>query len=112
MRRWFCALGLTLAACFSNEPQLRPTSVSQRGGIELLVDTAAVRGSGAAIVLVDGVPANTVVIEAPGLLRAQLPTLPRTGRVDVEVLFADGTTIVMDEALEVLEPELEVRARH
>jgi hypothetical protein len=38
--------------------------------------------------------------------------LPRTGWVDVEVLFADGTSIVMDEALEVLEPELEVRARY
>jgi hypothetical protein len=67
---------------------------------------------GAAIVLVDGMPAHTVVTEAPGLLRAQLPTLPRTGWVDVEVAFADGTSIVMDEALEVLEPELEVRARN
>ena len=63
------------------------------------------------MVLVDGVPTHTVVVEAPGLLRVRLPSLPRTGTVDVEVAFADGTVLRMDGALEVVAPELDVRAR-
>jgi hypothetical protein len=78
--------------------------------VELLVNTRA-QGSGAAIVLVDGVPAHAVVIDAPGLVRAQLPSLPRAGDIDVEVFFADGTAIRMDGALEVVESELSVRVR-
>lgn len=102
---------LTLAGCSGSEPELRPSTVSQRGGVELIVDTATSH-SGAAIVLVDGVPTHSTVLEAPGVLRVQLPSLPRTGTVDVEVAFADGTVVRMPGALEVVAPVLDVRARN
>jgi hypothetical protein len=104
-------VGSAVAGCLASEPQLRPSTVSQRGGVELIVDIGTPR-SGPAIVLVDGVPAHTVVNEAPGRLRVRLPSLPRTGQVDVEVEFADGTAIHIGNALEVVAPELDVRARN
>lgn len=76
-----------------------------------MVDTAT-STTGPAIVLVGDVPAHHVVVEAPGLLRVQLPSLPRTGTVDVVVSFADGTVVRMADALEVAAPELDVRARN
>jgi hypothetical protein len=104
-------VGAALMGCLTSEPELRPSTVTQRGGVELVVDTATAARGGPAIVLIDGVPAHTVVIEAPGLLRVRLPSLPRSGMVDVEVSFANGTAIRMEGALEVVAPELEVRAR-
>lgn len=103
-------LGLALAGCLATESELRPVSVSQRGGVDLHLHVPELRG-GAVIVIVDGVPAHSVVHEAPGLLRARLPALPRSGDVDVEVLFADASVIRLEAALEVVAPELEVRAR-
>lgn len=101
----------TLSGCTGSEPELRPSIVSQRGGVELIVDTATPQ-SEPAIVLVDGIPTHSTVVEAPGLLRVRLPSLPRTGVVDVEVAFADGTVVRMQRALEVVAPELDVRARN
>ncbi|MFO7561696.1 MAG: hypothetical protein R6X02_03545 [Enhygromyxa sp.] len=40
-----------------------------------------------------------------------MPSLPRTGHVDVELLFADATVVRLEAAIEVVAPELEVRAR-
>ena len=105
-------LASALAGCMGSEPELRPSTVSQRGGVELIVDTATAPRSGPVIVLVDGIPTHSVVVEAPGLLRVRLPSLPRTGEVDVEVAFADGTVVRMERALEVVAPELDVRARN
>ena len=111
MRRLSAALlGLALAGCLATESELRPARVSQRGGIDLHLRVPESRG-GAVIVIVEGVPAHSVVHEAPGLVRARLPALPRTGVVDVEILFADASVIRLEGALEVVAPELEVRAR-
>jgi hypothetical protein len=103
-------LGLALIGCSTGEPELWPTRVSQHGGVDLHLRVTTPRGS-AVIVLVDGVPAHSVIVEAPGLLRARLPALPRAGEVDVEVLFADATTVRLPGSIEVVAPELEVRAR-
>lgn len=76
----------------------------------MVVDTGTT-ASGPAIVLVDGIAANSVVIEAAGVLRVRLPSLPSIGLVDVEVSFGDGTVVDIEDGLEVTPPELEVRAR-
>lgn len=111
MRSLGVLVGSALVGCLASEPKLRPSRVSQAGGVELVVDTGTASPGGSAIVLVDGIPAHTVMREAPGLLRVQLPSLPRAGMVDVEVSFADGTVVRLEDALEVVAPELEVRAR-
>lgn len=103
-------------ACSPARPELSPGRVSQAGGVELWVRLGRAApgraaGEGGAIVLVDGVPAHSTVRERPGLLRVRLPSLPRTGRVDVEVEFADGTSIAVPGGLEVVSPEFAVRAR-
>jgi len=104
-------LALTVTGCPRSEPRLRPTTVSQHGGVELQLAVPSKRERGAAIVLVDGIPVQSVVFESPGVIRARLPSLPRTGYVDVEVLFADDSTVHLPGALEVVAPKLNVRAR-
>lgn len=102
---------LALLACPAAAPELHPATVSQTGGVELSLSIGRVAGEGSAIVLVDGLPTHSTVVEAPGLLRVRLPPLPRGGRVDIEVEFADGTSIEIPSGLEVRSPGLEVRAR-
>jgi hypothetical protein len=100
-----------LLACSTAGPEVSPGRISQAGGVELWVRLGRAAGEGGAIVLVDGVPAHSTVLERPGLLRVRLPSLPRTGLVDVEVEFADGTSLGVPGGLEVVSPELAVRAR-
>jgi hypothetical protein len=99
---------LVLASCCSSERELSPTTVSQRGGEELHVWVGEHDGDGGVVVLVDGVPAHSALIMAPGLVRARLPSVPRPGEVDVEVLVADGTSVRVAR-LEVTAPLLDVR---
>jgi hypothetical protein len=101
---------LAVGGCGPVEPSLRPTRVSQRGNVALYVELDQ-PAAGPVIVLVDGYPAHSVVVEGPRLVRAQLPSLARTGEVDVEVVFADGRTQRLVSALEVTPAALEVRAR-
>lgn len=101
--------GLAMIGCPTVEPELTPTSVSQSGGDELRLRIPAAQG--AAIVLVDRVAASSVVVIAPGVVQARLPTLPRTGSVDVEVLLEDDVVVRLPGALDVVAPELKVRAR-
>ena len=99
-----------LASCSSSAPELSPTTVSQRGGEQLRIWTGEELGDAGVVVLIDGVPAHAVVVEAPGLVRVRLPSLPRAGEVDVEVLGAGGS-VVSVAGLEVTAPALDVRAR-
>ena len=64
-------------------------------------------GHGAVIVIVDGVPAHSTVVDGHRL-RARVPALPHTGPVDVELLFADGTHELLPAALTVSAPGLQV----
>jgi hypothetical protein len=115
---------LALAGCSGATPKLSPTTVARDGAIlrvdlgvsglgvsGLCVSGLGVSGQGSVIVLVDDVPAHSIVIDAPGRLRAELPPLPRSGVVDVEIRFADGTSVTIVEGLEVAPSELEVRPR-
>jgi hypothetical protein len=120
---------LALAGCSGATPKLSPTTVARDGAIlrvdlgvsglgvsglgvsGLGVSGLGVSGQGSVIVLVDDVPAHSIVIDAPGRLRAELPPLPRSGVVDVEIRFADGTSVTIVEGLEVAPSELEVRPR-
>ena len=64
-------------------------------------------GHGAVIVVVDGVPAHSAVIDGHRL-RVGVPALPHTGAVDVELVFADGTRMLLAGALEVSAPVVDV----
>jgi hypothetical protein len=101
---------LALAGCPSATPELSPATVARDGAI-LQVDLGSVGGKGSVIVLVDDVPAHSIVIDAPGRVSAQLPPLPRSGVVDVEIRFVDGTSVTIVDGLEVAPSELEVRPR-
>lgn len=81
--------------------------ISQAGG-EVIVrgDFGAGRG---VVVLVDGVAASGVVFESTTCVRARVPALPRSGVVDVQLLFADGDEITLGGALRVSAPPLEIR---
>lgn len=103
-------LSLALTRCSTSDPTLWPATVSQRGGVDLYVRIHE-HHEGGVIVLVDGLPAHSVVLEGPKLLRARLPALPRAGRVDVEVLFEDGTVARLERAIHIVALGLEVRAR-
>lgn len=81
--------------------------LSQAGG-ELLLRGEQF-GVGGAVVLIDGVPAQSVVRESSDVIRARVPPLPRAGTVDVELLSADGARVVASSGLTVVAPELEVR---
>ncbi len=103
-------LVVTLGACGPSVGEVSPTTVSQIGGVELLLRTPVAIGEGGVVVLVDKVPASAVVVEAPRLVRARLPSLPRAGVVDVELLSAEGSLVTVAQ-LEVTAPVLDVRAR-
>jgi hypothetical protein len=62
-------------------------------------------------VLVDGVPASAVVFESPTCVRARVPALPRSGLVDVRLVFANAerAEIELGGALRVSAPPLEIR---
>jgi hypothetical protein len=98
------------AGCGPGEPSLRPAQVSERGNVELRVELDE-PAAGPVVVLVDGIPAHSVVVEDPHRVRVQLPSLPRTGAVDVEVVYASGRTLRLHSALEVTPATLDVRAR-
>lgn len=102
-------VGLALFGCASLEPEIYPAKVTQAGGVELRIRLGGAGGNGSAIVLIDGVPTHSTVVEAPGLLRVRLPPLPRPGVVDAEVRFADGSSVHIPGELEVVSPELQVR---
>jgi hypothetical protein len=83
------------------------SGISQAGG-ELTI-RGDFGGGRAVVVLVDGVAASGVVFESATCVRARVPALPRSGVVDVELRFADGETIQLDDALQVSAPPLEIR---
>jgi hypothetical protein len=83
------------------------SDISQGGG-DLIVRGDF--GSGrAVVVLVDGVAASAAVFESASCVRVRVPALPRSGTVDVELMFADGETIQLDGALRVSAPPLQIR---
>ena len=110
MRATSLALGLILAGCGPAAGPV-PASVSQQGGVALHVRLDEPIGDGPVVVLVDGIPAGEVVVEGPRLVRAQLPSLPNPGRVDVEVIGADGGGQRFPAGLEVEPARLAVEAR-
>lgn len=90
--------------------------ITQAGG-ELIVrgDFGAGRG---VVVLVDGVAASSAVFESNTCVRVRVPPLPRSGVVDVQLLFANGEhgeqvehgeKIEIGGALRVSAPPLEIR---
>jgi hypothetical protein len=89
------------------------SDISQAGG-ELIVrgDFGAGRG---VVVLVDGIAASGSVFESPTCLRVRVPALPRSGVVDVQLLFANAENgeqaerIELGGALRVSAPPLEIR---
>lgn len=90
------------------------SDISQAGG-DLVVrgDFGAGRG---VVVLVDGVAASGAVFESNTCVRVRVPPLPRSGLVDVQLLFAGGEQVgdPVDEiqlggALRVSAPPLEIR---
>ncbi len=102
-------LAALLSGCSAGPSELSPTTLAQTGG-ELRVRVPEGTGEAGVIVLVDSVAAHATVIEAPGVVRVRVPSLPRVGQVTVELLRADGTRVVLGE-LEVSEPRFDVRAR-
>jgi hypothetical protein len=94
-----------LIGCGAPELALTRDHLVQSGAeLQLVGD---VGGHGAVIVIVDGVPAHSAVIEGHRL-RVSVPPLPRTGAVDVELLFADGASMSLSGALTVSAPRLTV----
>lgn len=95
-----CALGC-------GQPFEVQPDISQAGG-ELIVrgDFGVGRG---VIVLVDGVAASDAVFESTTCLHVQVPRLPRSGVVDVQLSFADGEQIEIGGALRVSAPPLLIR---
>jgi hypothetical protein len=81
--------------------------ISQSGG-ELVIAVARA-GQGGVVVMIDGVAAQSVVREAEDVLRVRVPALPRSGAVDVELWFADGSSTRLDGALRVSAPRVDVR---
>jgi hypothetical protein len=88
---------------------MHPRRVSQRGGERLYLETRA-RAEAGVVVLIDGIPGNEVVVEGPKLVRVNLPSLPRAGIVDVEVIHADES-VERIVGLEVVAPRIDVRTR-
>jgi hypothetical protein len=100
-------LGLALGC---SRPFEVASDISQAGG-ELIVRGDFGGGRGV-IVLVDGVAASGAVFESPTCLRVRVPRLPRSGVVDVQLLFADVEhveSIELGGALRVSAPPLEIR---
>ena len=100
---------LASAGCGS-QPSVVPRRVSQRGGERLYLRTQRRVEPGPLVVLVDGVPGNEVVVEGAKLIRVNLPSLPREGMVEVELIHADES-VERIAGLEVIAPTLDVRAR-
>jgi hypothetical protein len=87
--------------------------ISQAGG-ELIVRGEFGAGRGV-VVLVDGVAASGAVFESHTCVRVRVPPLPRSGVVDVQLLFANdehgehGERVELGGALRVSAPPLEIR---
>jgi hypothetical protein len=94
-------------ACGCGPPELALTQahLAQSGGeLGLIGDLDR---HGAVVVLVDGVPAHSAVLDGHRL-RVRVPPLPRAGSVDVELVFADGAHMVLPSALLVSAPSVQV----
>ncbi|PRQ04042.1 hypothetical protein ENSA5_11650 [Enhygromyxa salina] len=98
---------LAVSSCGPPELEVVGGSVPRSGGVELKL-LGDFGGHGAVIVLIDGVPAHGAVVESPHLLRVRVPPLPRAGTVDVELSFADGARMELNEALVVRAPDVDV----
>jgi hypothetical protein len=96
-------------ACARPQLELAPREVSQIGGEELRL-RGDFAGHGGVVVLIDEVPAHAAVLDAPDRLRVRVPPLPRTGMVDLELVFADGEHMQLSDVLRVTAPPLEIRA--
>jgi hypothetical protein len=102
------ALLLVLAlASGCSRPFEVETGISQGGG-ELTIRGDFGGGRGV-VVLVDGVAASGAVFESATCMRVRVPSLPRSGTVDVELVFADDERIKLEGALQVSAPSLEIR---
>lgn len=116
MRLGFPLLVLVLVLGCSRQFEVE-SEISQAGGeVVLRGDFGGGRG---VVVLVDGVAASDAVFESPTCVRVRVPALPRSGVVDVQLLFADGEPIEggaerveeirLDGALRVSAPPIEIR---
>lgn len=99
---------MTVMGCGEPSLQLRPTTLMQSGGDLLLRGEF---GGDGVVVLIDGVPAQQVVRESARAIRVRVPSLPRSGAVEVELLFGDGRRIRADTVLTVSALQLDVRPR-
>ena len=90
---------LALGACGrGHDPSLAPSRGGQAGGTAVRIEGDDFAGHGTLVVYFGNRAAKAIVVESRWLVTLLTPQGDAVGPVDVQMRFADGTTVEMPEA--------------
>ena len=104
MRRLLVLAGVLLVACGGGQGlRVVPGEVGQGGGVALRIEGDDFVGHGPAAVYVGTQGAKAIVVESRWLITAVSPPTEELGAVDVQISFADGTSMTASQAVTIVE---------